>query len=145
MTVPAETAPVPLARVGIDVRWRDLDAFNHVNNSVFLTYLEEARLHWLAGLDGPWIDAGRAPVIAATQVDYRAQIGWPGRVVVELACLRAGTSSLTIGHRIAAAEASTLHSEGHVVLVWIDPRNGRPVPLPDAVRAACLPVQGQYP
>ncbi len=140
MNLPAEEKPLPLARVGIDVRWRDLDAFNHVNNSVFLTYLEEARLHWLAGLDGPWIDAEHAPVIAATQVDYRAQIGWPGRIVVELACLRVGTSSLTVGHRIVAADGTTLHSDGHVVLVWIDPRSGRAVPLPDAVRAACMPA-----
>ena len=140
MTGTADSTAVPLACVAIDVRWRDLDAFNHVNNSVFLTYLEEARLQWLAGLGGPWIDDVRAPVIAATQVDYRAQIGWPGRIVVELACLRVGTSSLTVGHRIVAADGTTLHSDGHVVLVWIDPRSGRAVPLPDAVRAACMPA-----
>ncbi|MBN8480423.1 MAG: acyl-CoA thioesterase [Xanthomonadales bacterium] len=139
MIIPDVGAAVALARVEIDVRWRDLDAFNHVNNSVFLTYLEEARLHWLAGIGGAWIDAERAPVIAATQVDYRAQIGWPGRVVVTLSCLRVGTSSLTIGHRIGSADDALLHSEGHVVLVWIDPRNGRPVALPDAVRVACEP------
>ncbi len=132
------TPPVALARVTLDVRWRDLDAFNHVNNSVFLTYLEEARLRWLAGLDGTWIDEAQAPVIAATQVNYRQQMPWPGQVVVELACIKVGTSSLTIGHRITAADGDTQYSDGHVVLVWIDPRNGRPTPLPPAVRAACV-------
>lgn len=140
MSTSTPSPTVPLARVTLDVRWRDLDAFNHVNNSVFLTFLEEARLRWLATLDGPWIDEGQAPVIAATQVDYRAQIGWPGQIVVALACLRAGNSSVTIGHRIGSTDERTLHAEGHVVLVWIDPRSGRPVPLPPAVRAACMPA-----
>ena len=43
-----------LSRCTISVRWRDLDTYNHVNNSVFLSYLEEARLVWLRGLQGEW-------------------------------------------------------------------------------------------
>jgi acyl-CoA thioester hydrolase len=136
--VSGEASPMPrLARVGIAIRWRDLDAFNHVNNSTFLTYLEEARLQWLAGIGGTWIDEARAPVIAATQVNFRNQLQWPGEIVVELFRERVGTTSLTIAHRIAGTDGTRLVSDGHVVLVWIDPRSGRPVALPDAVRHAC--------
>ena len=53
-----------LSRCTISVRWRDLDTYNHVNNSVFLSYLEEARLVWLRGLQGEWKSATSAPVIA---------------------------------------------------------------------------------
>lgn len=126
-----------LARVSIGIRWRDLDAFNHVNNSTFLTYLEEARLQWLAGIGGTWIDEARAPVIAATQVNFRNQLQWPGDIVVELFQERVGTTSLTLAHRITGTDGTSLFSDGHVVLVWIDPRSGRPVALPDAVRNAC--------
>jgi acyl-CoA thioester hydrolase len=126
-----------LARVAMGIRWRDLDAFNHVNNSTFLTYLEEARLQWLAGIGGTWIDEARAPVIAATQVNFRNQLQWPGEIVVELFRERVGTTSLTIAHRIAGTDGTRVVSDGHVVLVWIDPRSGRPVALPDAVRHAC--------
>ncbi|MGA9333215.1 MAG: thioesterase family protein [Rudaea sp.] len=120
------------------LRWRDLDAYNHVNNSTFLTYLEEARLTWLANLDGEWMGAQCAPVVAATQLNYRAQLSWPGTIRVELFCERLGNTSLTISHRIVdAARPDNLYCDGNVVLVWIDQRSGKSVALPDVVRRAC--------
>ena len=133
----AATAPPRLLRVVFEVRWRDLDAFNHVNNANFLTYLEEARLRWLDTLPGPWIDATVAPLLAAVQVNYRRPIAWPGSIAVELYAERVGNSSLTLAHRIVAADDDTvLHADGNTVLVWTDRGNGRPCPLPPAVRSA---------
>ncbi len=127
-----------LARVPIRVRWRDLDAFNHVNNASFLTFLEEARLVWLSGIDGEWTGEAFMPVLAATQVNYRRQLGWPGEVIVELSVQRIGNSSLTIAHRIVSADnADLLYADGSVVMVWADPANGTSVALPAAVRRAC--------
>ena len=126
-----------LIQVPITLRWRDLDAFDHVNNSVFLTYLEEARLVWLSRIDGTWLDPRNMPVLAAAQVNYRAQLSWPGQIMVELTCARLGTTSLTIAHRIVdATDANKLYSDGNVVLVWIDPTTGKPVALPEAIRRA---------
>ncbi len=131
-------APKPLARVPIRVRWRDLDAFNHVNNASFLTFLEEARLVWLSGIDGEWMGEAFMPVLAATQLNYRRQLGWPGEVVVELSVQRIGNSSLTIAHRIVAADdADLLYGDGSVVMVWADPASGASVALPAAVRRTC--------
>ena len=127
-----------LIQVPITLRWRDLDAFDHVNNSIFLTYLEEARLVWLSRVDGTWLDPRNMPVLAAAQVNYRAQLSWPGQIMVELTCARVGNTSLTIAHSIAdAADAGKLYSDGNVVLVWIDPTTGKPVPLPEAIVRAC--------
>lgn len=128
----------PLARVPIRLRWRDLDAFNHVNNASFLTFLEEARLAWLSGIGGEWTGEACMPVLAATQLNYRRQLGWPGEVVVELSAQRIGNSSLTIGHRIVSADsADLLYADGSVVMVWVDPASGVSMPLPAAVRSAC--------
>ncbi|MGA9342449.1 MAG: thioesterase family protein [Rhodanobacteraceae bacterium] len=133
------TTAVVLAEVPLSIRWRDLDAFNHVNNSNFLTYLEEARLRWLQGVKGPWLSETCMPVVAATNVNYRAQLGWPGDITVQLRCERMGESSLTIGHRIVAAgDTERLYADGNVVLVWVDPRKGGAVALPDAIRRACI-------
>lgn len=132
-----EAAPALLAKVPIALRWRDLDAFNHVNNATFLTYIEEARLRWFSGIEGVWLDDQVAPILAATHMNYRRQLSWPGDIVVELYCTRVGNSSLTIGHRIVDAKDETIvYADGEAVLVWIRPETGRPVPLPDAVRAA---------
>jgi len=141
-TVPADVVQgdiaLPMARVAMTVRWGDLDAFNHVNNATFLVYAQEARLAWLAGVDGPWFDETMMPVVAAAQVNFRRQLAWPGRIAVELATKRLGTSSVTIAHRIVADDdAGCVYADGEVVMVWIDPASGRSVPLPPAIRAAC--------
>jgi acyl-CoA thioester hydrolase len=131
--------PVALVRVPLSVRWRDLDAFNHVNNSQYLSYLEEARLHWMVALPGRWMDERVAPVVAAAHLNYRRPIEWPADIVVELFVERLGTTSVTIGHRIGSADGDALYCDGNVVMVWIDKPRGQSSPLPDAVRAACAP------
>ena len=138
-TTTADAAPGPLlASIPIEVRWRDLDAFNHVNNAQYLSYIEEARLKWMLGLDGPWMDDASAPVIAAAQLDYRRPIGWPATIAVELRAQRVGRSSVTLAHRIVdAADASVVYSEGTVAMVWMDRATGRGAALPAVVRAAC--------
>lgn len=130
--------PVPMARVPLAVRWGDLDAFNHVNNATFLVYVQEARLAWLAQVDGAWFDETMMPVVAAVQMNYRRQLAWPAQIVVELAPTRIGNSSLTIAHRILAADdPACVYADGDVVMVWIDPAGGRSVALPEAIRNAC--------
>ena len=126
-----------LMRVPMPVRWRDLDAFSHVNNSSFLTYIEEARLQWFQSLPGPWLSEDSAPVLAATHVNYRRPIEWPAQIEVELFVERLGNTSLTVGHRIRARDGEVLYSDGYSVLVWIDRASGKTAALPDAVRAAC--------
>lgn len=133
MTEPATSEAF---RFRIAPRWGDLDAMNHVNNATYLRYLEEARIQWLTALDTPWFDDDHAPVLASATVNYRMPIEYPSQVDVELFATRIGSSSLTIGHRIVDAGNGALHSDGQVVVVWVDRRSGKPVPLPDGIRAA---------
>jgi acyl-CoA thioester hydrolase len=131
---PEANAPLFVASLG--VRWRDLDAFNHVNNSNFLTYLEEARLQWLQHVRD-WFSEDAMPVLAASELQYRRPIEWPASLHIELRCTRLGTSSMTISHRIVDADdASRLYCDGHVVMVWMNPANGKAMPLPATIRVA---------
>lgn len=123
-----------LFRLPIELRWRDLDAFQHVNNSTFMTYLEEARIRWFESLGEPWMSETFAPLVAAVQMNYRLPIPYPARVVVELFADRVGSTSVTVGHRIASDDGTVLYADGHVVMVWIDRASGRPTPLPEGVR-----------
>ncbi|MFT3806670.1 acyl-CoA thioesterase [Arenimonas sp.] len=121
----------------IEVRWRDLDAFNHVNNQNFLGYVEEARVRWFKSLSSDWANETSAPILAAIAMNYRQPIGWPESLRVQLLAERLGTKSVTLAHRIFAADApDTLYADGNTVLVWVD-RAGQSVALPQAVRAAC--------
>lgn len=132
---PGEESPPILFRMPLDLRWRDLDAFNHVNNANFMTYVEEARIRWFESTGGDWLSNGRIPLLASVQMNYRLPIPYPARVFVELLTERIGNTSLTLGHRIIG-EDHRLYADGHSVLVWIEMASGRPVPLPDTVRAA---------
>jgi acyl-CoA thioester hydrolase len=135
-----ETA-APLYTALISVRWRDLDAFNHVNNSSYLTFLEESRLQWLQQLKGNWMNDHAMPVMAASQINYRLPIEWPAQLKVELFCSRLGNSSMTIGHRIVdAGDGNKLYCDGHVVMVWMDPATGKSVSLPQPIKDAAAAV-----
>jgi len=136
--VESNQAPIALIRVPMSVRWRDLDAFNHVNNSKYLSYLEEARLRWMLGVPGQGLDDHVAPVVAAAHLNYRRPIEWPAEVDIELFVERLGNTSVSIGHRILDAhDESVLYCDGNVVMVWIDRGTGRAAELPVAVREAC--------
>ena len=129
------TNNTPLFQMKLAPRWRDLDAFNHVNNSNFLTYLEEARIQWFASLGKEWLSDSMMPLLAAAQVNYKLPIPYPSQIAIKLYADRVGNTSVTVGHRIESADGATLYSDGNVVLVGIDPRSGRPIPLPDSIRA----------
>ena len=119
------------------VRWRDMDAFNHVNNASYLGYVEEARVSWFKSLSSDWTGETAAPILAAITVNYRRPAEWPETMVVELFVERIGTESLTLGHRIvSSSEAGVLYADGNTVMVWVD-RDGQSVPLPEGIRGAC--------
>jgi len=121
----------------LDVRWGDLDAFNHVNNATYLDYIQEARMRWLITLDDGWHDADVHPVVVNTTCNYRAAIVWPARLRIELGITQVGSSSATMSHRIVDADdPSTLYSDGHVVMVWISRATGKSVELPAVIRRA---------
>ena len=68
------------AEVEIPIRWRDVDAYGHVNNAVFLTYLEEARDRLVESLFG---EAAWDFVIARVAIDYRSELNQADRAVVD--------------------------------------------------------------
>jgi acyl-CoA thioester hydrolase len=134
----ASNASRVLAAIPLHVRWRDLDAFNHVNNSSYLTFLEESRLQWLRTVPGEWFTEHAMPVMAAVELHYRKPIAWPAEIDVLLSCERLGNSSMTIGNRIVDRnDHACVYADGNVVMVWVDPATGASVPLPDAIRNAC--------
>ena len=132
MTRPAATH---VFRTPIALRWSDLDAFNHVNNARYLTFLEQARIEWFETLDQPWMTEVVAPVVANATLNFKQPIEYPASIAVELFTGRLGNTSVTIGHRIVAADG-TVHCDGHVVAVWVDRQSGKPMPLPAALRRA---------
>ena len=124
-----------LQRSVMDVRWGDMDAFNHVNNATYLRYIEQARIEWFESLGDVWLTESIAPIMAAAQINYRRPIEYPARVVVDLFADKRGGKSITVGHRISdASDPDRVYADGDVVIVWIDRSTGKSVPLPSFAR-----------
>ncbi len=134
MTAADERAPFEHEK-RIEIRWRDLDAFGHVNHVVFLTYLEESRDEWLGGRLG---DPDRVWewVVAHVEVDYRREVSLADDVVIATCRLaRIGRSSVSTHEEVRTA-AGMLAAEASAVLVARDRESGRSRPLTPAERAA---------
>jgi acyl-CoA thioester hydrolase len=119
----------------IEIRWRDCDAYGHVNNAVYATYLEEARDEWalrvLAGHGDLW-----DYVLARVAIDFRRELTLEDdEVVVAVRLRKIGTSSLTLGESVRTG-AGELAAESEAVLVARDRETGRSRPLTDRERAA---------
>ena len=119
----------------IEIRWADLDAFRHVNNAVYLTYLEEARDSWLEAM----VPQGRSTwdyVLARVAIDFRRELREEdGFLDASCRLLRLGRSSI-VTHEQVRTVGGELAAEAEVVMVARDADTGRSRPLTPAEREA---------
>jgi acyl-CoA thioester hydrolase len=118
----------------IQVRYADVDAMNHVNNAAYVTYLETARVAlWRERLGFTGSARDLPFIVARVTVDFRSPIALADPVTVGLAASRIGRTSFTFAYRIEAS--GRLAAEAETVQVCYDYALGRPVPIPDELRA----------
>ena len=121
----------------LDVRFRDLDALGHVNNAVYLTYFESARMAWWLHLTHRGA-LSRDVILARAEVDFRSPAAYPGVLDVGVRCASIGRSSFVVEQAITERRTRRLVAEGRMVLVHYDYEAGRSTPLPDDLRRQLL-------
>lgn len=125
----------------IEVRWGDLDAFNHVNNTLFLRYLEETRIRMLSAIGSAWKTREQGPVVANININFRREIRYPATVRVTLTARAASEKRLVLSHTITdQADGNLLYADAEITMVWIDLASGRSIPIPEAVVRALPPA-----
>jgi acyl-CoA thioester hydrolase len=118
----------------IEIRWRDVDAYGHVNNAVYLNYLEEARDAWVQEVLGRVSGSTWDFVLARVAIDFKAELTQEdGAVIVTCALDRIGRSSVGTAEEVRKLDG-TLSAEARSVVVPRDPESGRSRPLTDAER-----------
>jgi acyl-CoA thioester hydrolase len=129
-------------RTRVEVRFRDIDAFGHVNNAVVSTYLELARVRYL--VDVLDVDpVGRMPLILAMiKIDYLSPIFFGDDVQVASRVDWLGTSSIAMSHLVKAGEEREL-ARASSVLVSYDYQHARPMPVPEGWREAVAAHEGR--
>lgn len=116
-----------------ETRFRDMDALGHVNNSVFLTYLEEARIRFIRTLPEfvAAMDRGQSFVLARVELDLLRPIHWPARLLIGSGAEHFGNSSIVGMQAIFDADGTTCHAVARTTGVWFDLKANRPARLPD--------------
>jgi acyl-CoA thioester hydrolase len=123
---------MPIKR--IEIRWRDLDGFGHVNNSTYLTYLEEARDQYLTDILGA---AVHRTVIRHIEVDFVSGLTQEDDYVdVEVDLTGVGSSSVALAERIVSTLDGRVAATAKTVMVHTDESRNASEPWPYASRAA---------
>jgi len=137
-------APQLVHTMRMPIRWGDMDAMGHVNNTNYFRYIESARIAWLEQVGGLANPAGEGPVIVSAAMNFIKQLTYPADIEVRTFVAPPGRSSVEVSHEIRLVGADgapgEVHAHGTAKVVWVDFKIGKSAPLPETLRAA-LPAQ----
>ncbi|MDZ7814130.1 MAG: acyl-CoA thioesterase [Ideonella sp.] len=119
----------------IPIRWGDMDAMGHVNNTVYFRYLEIVRVEWLRQVGGPPDPSGEGPVIVNAFCNFLKQLEYPGDVLARHYVAQPGRSSFDTFITLERVDQpGVIYAEGGATTVWMDFPSGKSTPMPDWLR-----------
>lgn len=129
----------------LPVQWGDQDAFQHVNNTVYLRWCESGRIAYLmqTGLDGPGERNPIGPILAAIHCNFRRPVTYPDNVRVGTRVTRLGRSSVTMEHVIVSESQQAVVADASSTLVVYDYRSQASQPVPQEFREAIARIEGK--
>lgn len=116
----------------LTVRFRDCDSLGHVNNAVYLTYLEEARIHWIQDILSDLAIGAMPIILASAQIDYRSPARFSERLIVSVRVVEVRTRSFKLAYDIACGARKV--ADAQTVLVTYDYDAGRTIPIPEDLK-----------
>lgn len=118
------------------VRWGDMDALGHVNNVIYLQYLESARIAFFEAKGWNSVDVGstgQGPVVVSQTFNYRRQLHYPAEVEVGVACTEVRRRSFVLSYGVFHKGSEELIGDGSTVLAWLDYCANKSVEIPPNV------------
>lgn len=117
------------------IRWGDMDALGHVNNTVYFRFAESARIAYFDSVDLDAFQEGPkdGPGLVAANLNFRRQMKYPGALEVEARVTRIGGRSFTISYAMRDLADGFVVADGDSVCVWVDYAEGKSKPLPDGL------------
>jgi acyl-CoA thioester hydrolase len=118
------------------IRWGDMDAMNHVNNTVYFRYLEIIRIDWMRSVGCQPDPKGEGPVIVNAFCNFYKQFEYPGDVLVKMYVSDPGRSTFeTWGTMEKSEDPGVICAAGGATTVWVNFPAQKSAPLPDWLRA----------
>ena len=123
-------------RLRMPIRWGDMDAMGHVNNTVYFRYFEQARIDWFVELGAPADPIHPfGPVIVNAHCAFLRQLRYPGEIEIATYVGAIGRSSFeTIQEICRVDQPDVIAASGGAKVVWIDYQREKSVVLPDHLR-----------
>ena len=127
------------------VQWGDQDLFSHVNNTVYIRWIETSRVeYWYqSGLHDLLEPRGLGPILASVKCDYKKQIRYPDAIQIGARVMKMGTSSLTLEHHIFSEQQQAVAAIGQSVVVLFDYEQQHPIPIVGDIREAFETFEGK--
>lgn len=127
-------AEKPVFSCEMPVRWGDMDAFGHVNNTLYFRYFEEARFQWMLAKGIP-TKSDTHPVVVTIGCTFFRPLFHPENIRLDLFVSDPGRSSFMVTYKLyTLSQPDAPAAEGYSKVVWVNAENGRSVPLPPMVR-----------
>lgn len=132
------------AYLQIPIAWGEMDAFGHVNNTVYLRQFESARIAYMhsAGMEeamrGAERGSGVGPILASIYCRYKMPITFPDTVVAAARVVEIGEDRFTMQHRTVSLRHRRVAAEGECVIVTYDYARLTKAAVPEAMRAAMI-------
>lgn len=122
-------------RMVIPIRWGDMDAMGHVNNTVYFHYLETVRIEWMRSIGCEPDPRGQGPVIVNAFCNFHRQLEYPGDVLAVMSVSDPGRSSFESWCTLSRTDdPDTVYASGGATTVWVDFPNQKSAPLPERMR-----------
>jgi acyl-CoA thioester hydrolase len=115
------------------MRWGDMDALGHVNNTVYFRYLEQARISWFDSIGVDYAQ-GEGPVLGSVSCRFRIPAVYPAELAISLHVSNPRNSSFVLASEITDRSDARVYATGEAVMVWIDLAQGKSRPLPAWLR-----------
>jgi acyl-CoA thioester hydrolase len=123
-------------RMTIPIRWGDMDAMGHVNNTTYFRYLETIRIEWMRSIDCQPDPLGEGPVIVNAFCTFHKQLEYPGDVVATMFVSDVGRSSFETWCTLERADVpGVVYASGGATTVWVDFPKQRSAALPTTLIA----------
>ena len=142
MSDPLEAFPVVIT---IPVAWGEMDAFQHVNNSVYFRYFESARIAYFEQLEFmEYMQAtGVGPILASTQCRFRVPLTYPDTVRVGAKIAEIAEDRFVMRYAVVSQRLQKLAAEGEGVIVSFNYRESRKAPLPEVIRQRIAAIEAR--
>ena len=119
----------------LDIRWSDMDEMRHVNNAVYLTYFEQARVYYFQeACEWDWKEIG--VILASAHVDYLRPVVFPNPTSVYVRTSKIGNKSFELSYMITSVVngIEELTTTGYTTMVLFDYESNKSVLIPDFLR-----------